>query len=145
MSRLRHCAAAIVLAAAMSKASAGTDVASPAASIDWTRAETVTVRLSDFEYSPAYLRFRVGAPVRIRLVNEGSGQHDFSAPAFFSAASYPPGSRGPDDGDITVKKGQTAEIELVPTVAGKYRLRCTEFLHTLFGMTGQIEVTAGPG
>ncbi|HLG89984.1 MAG TPA: cupredoxin domain-containing protein [Alphaproteobacteria bacterium] len=133
----------MLAAACASGASLGADVAPPVpANVDWKQAETVTVRLSDFEYSPAYLRFRIGTPVRIRLINEGSGQHDFSAPAFFNAASYPPGIRGPDDGDIAVKKGQTVEIELVPNAAGKYHLRCTEFLHALFGMTGEIEVTA---
>jgi hypothetical protein len=33
------------------------------------------------------------------------------------------------------------EIALVPRAPGKYRLECTHFLHSLFGMHGLVEVT----
>jgi uncharacterized cupredoxin-like copper-binding protein len=32
------------------------------------------------------------------------------------------------------------ELLLTPVVPGTYRLACTHFLHSLFGMTGTIEV-----
>jgi plastocyanin len=111
--------------------------------VDWTAARPVTVRLSDFAFTPNHLSFEVGVPVHLTLVNVGSGAHDFSAPRFLSTAAYPPGAAMPvPDGDITLKAGQTLELDFVPRLAGTYPLECTEFLHAMFGMTGTIEVTS---
>src|SRR3954447_25816868 len=104
-------------------------------------AETVTVRLSNCAYDPDHLRLRANVPVRLRLVNDSSGRHDFSAPAFFAASTYPPGSSAPPDGDISVGSDETVELAVVPRNPGSYPLRCTHFLHSLFGMHGTIEVT----
>ena len=110
------------------------------ASIDWAAARTVTVRLSDFDFAPSDLTFAAAQPVRLVLVNDGSGVHDFSAPAFFAAASLRPGSTAPAGGKVTVAKGQSAEIDLVPGAPAKYPLTCTEFLHDMLGMNGSITV-----
>jgi len=112
-----------------------------AASIDWSAAKTVTVRLTDFDFVPSDLTFDSAQPVKLALVNDGSGRHDFSAPAFFAAASLRQGSTGPAGGKISVAQGQSAEIDLVPGTPGKYPLTCTEFLHEMLGMTGTITVT----
>jgi uncharacterized cupredoxin-like copper-binding protein len=111
------------------------------ASIDWSAARTVTVRLTDFDFVPSDLTFGSAQPVKLMLVNDGSGVHDFSAPAFFAAASLRQGSAAPAGGKVSVSKGQSAEIDLVPGAAGKYPLTCTEFLHEMLGMTGTIAVT----
>jgi uncharacterized cupredoxin-like copper-binding protein len=104
-------------------------------------AGTITVRLSNFAYDPDHLRLKANVPVRLRLVSDSSGRHDFSAPAFFAASTYPPGSSAPPDGDISVGSEETVEIAVVPRKPGTYPLRCTHFLHSLFGMHGTIEVT----
>ncbi|HVC61106.1 MAG TPA: cupredoxin domain-containing protein [Acetobacteraceae bacterium] len=104
--------------------------------------ETVTVVLADFSFSPAHITLRVGVPVRLRLVNQSTGGHDFSAPAFFAASSFLPGSASPADGKIEVSSHQTVEIALTPRVPGSYPVECTHFLHSLFGMTATIEVVA---
>ena len=101
--------------------------------------ETITVRLSNFAFNPEHLRFKANAPVRLRLVSEG-GRHDFSAPAFFATSSYLSGSSAPPDGDIEVRSDETVEIAMVPQKPGKYPLKCTHFLHSLFGMHGTIDV-----
>lgn len=103
--------------------------------------ETVTVRLSSFNYAPERLRLRSGAPVRLRLVNEGDGGHDFSAPPLFASSAYPPpgGSPAPE-GRIEVPGHSTREIVLAPTRPGSYAVECTHFLHALFGMTATVEV-----
>jgi uncharacterized cupredoxin-like copper-binding protein len=44
---------------------------------------TITVRLSNFAFDPENLRFKAGEPVRLRLVNDSGGDHDFAAPGFF--------------------------------------------------------------
>ena len=113
------------------------------ADTDWSKAETVTVKLTDFEFSPAYLRFHAGAPVRLVIVNEGTGGHDFSAPEFFSAVTYGPGGSAPAEGAIEVAKNETKEVDLLPVAAGSYKLKCRHFMHNMFGMHGVIEVVGG--
>jgi uncharacterized cupredoxin-like copper-binding protein len=102
--------------------------------------ETITVRLSNFSFTPEHLRLKAGVPVRLRLMNESTGGHDFSAPAFFAASALPPGFPAPPDGGVAVGSHQTVEITVVPRVPGAYRLECTHFLHGIFGMHGTIEV-----
>ena len=103
--------------------------------------QTVTVTLSNFAFAPDHLRLKAGVPVRLRLVNESSGAHDFSAPAFFAASSFPPGTSAPADGDLEVAcRGDGGNQPDSPN-RGTYRLRCTHFLHGLFGMHGSIEVS----
>lgn len=106
--------------------------------------EIVTVRLSNFAFDPNHLRLKAGVPIRLRLVNESNGGHDFSAPAFFAASTLLPGVSAPSSGEVAVGSHQTVEIGLVPRTPGTYRVECTHFLHSFFGMHGTIEVTSGP-
>jgi uncharacterized cupredoxin-like copper-binding protein len=103
-------------------------------------AATVTVRLTSFDFTPSTIRLHAGQPVVLHLVNAASGGHDFSAPAFFAAARVDPGSAGRvRRGTIDVRGRGSVDVRLVPA-AGRYRLRCTHFLHSTFGMTGEIVV-----
>jgi uncharacterized cupredoxin-like copper-binding protein len=102
--------------------------------------ETLTVRLSNFAFEPDHLHLKAGVPVRLRLVNDSGGGHDFGAPAFFAASSFPAGSSAPPNGEVPVGSHQTVELTLVPRTPGAYRLECSHFLHSIFGMHGAIEV-----
>ncbi len=102
--------------------------------------ETITVTLSNFAFDPEHIRVRASVPVRLRLVNESNGSHNFSAAAFFGASNFPPGSSGPVAGEVEVGTHQTVDIALVPREPGTYRLECTHFLHSTFGMQGTVEV-----
>jgi plastocyanin len=134
--------APLALAACAMHPAAPDAVKTAAGGIDWAQAQSLTVKMMDFAYTPAHLDLKAGQPVKLTLVNDGSDLHDFSSPAFFAAASYRQGSTVPAGGKIAVAKGQSAEIDLVPGATGQYPLECTEFLHTLFGMTGTIAVSA---
>jgi plastocyanin len=105
-------------------------------------AETINVRLSSFAFHPDQLRLRVGVPVRLHLENESSGGHNFSAPAFFAASIFPTGSP-PQNGKVEVAGKSSVDITLTPRAPGTYKVECTHFLHSLFGMTGTI-VVVGP-
>ena len=105
--------------------------------------EEIVIRLSSFSYSPDTLRLRVGVPVRLRLVSESSGRHNFVARAFFAASDFVPGFAPPADGAVEVAAGKTVELTLIPRMPGTYPVRCTHFLHSLFGMRGTI-VVMGP-
>lgn len=108
--------------------------------------EEIVIRLSNFAYDPDPLRLRAGVPVRLRLVNESSsGGHNFVAAAFFAASAFPPGVAPPPDGTVEVAAGATAELILTPRVPGTYKVRCTHFLHSLFGMTGTVVVSGAAG
>jgi plastocyanin len=103
--------------------------------------ETITVHLSNFAFDPPRLRLKAWAPARLRLINDSSFGHDFSAPAFFAASALLPGARPPPNGSVAVGGNQTVEIAVIPRIPGTYRLECTHFLHSFFGMHGTIEVT----
>ena len=102
--------------------------------------ETITVQLSSFSFAPERIRLKAGVPIRLRLVNESDGEHNFSAPTFFAASSILPGSSIPSNGIVEVASHQTVEIALVPGTPGAYPLECTHFLHSVFGMNGTVEV-----
>jgi uncharacterized cupredoxin-like copper-binding protein len=104
--------------------------------------ETITVHLADFSFNPAQLRLRAGVPVRLHLVNDSTGGHDFSAPALFAASAFPVGTP-PAGGKVELGARQSVDIVLEPRVPGTYRVECTHFLHSLFGMTGSVVVEAG--
>ena len=102
----------------------------------------VSVVLADFSFSHDHITLRAGVPIRMRLLNQSTGGHDFSAPAFFAASDFPPGSTAPAGGKVEVDSHQTVEIALTPRVPGSYPVECTHFLHSLFGMTATIEVVS---
>ncbi len=116
-------------------------VATPAVSTGSTT-ETVTVALTNFAFTPDRITLRAGVPVRLRLVNQSTGDHDFSASGFFAASSFSAGSTAPPDGKVEVAPQQTVEFALTPRVAGSYPVECTHFLHSLFGMTATIDVVS---
>jgi uncharacterized cupredoxin-like copper-binding protein len=128
------------LVVALAGCSAQPPAGSGAATAPVSGGETVTVLLSSFSFDPEHIKLPAGKPVRLRLVNESDGGHNFSAPAFFAASSFPPGSSAPTDGTVEVASHQTVEVPLVPRQPGTYPLKCTHPLHALFGMTGAIEV-----
>lgn len=105
-------------------------------------AQTVTVALANFAFTPDHITLRVGVPVRLRLVNQSDGGHDFSAPAFFAASNFAAGSTAPAGGKIEVDSHQTVEVALTPRVPGSYPVECTHFLHSMFGMTATIQVVS---
>ncbi|MGC1407708.1 MAG: cupredoxin domain-containing protein [Acetobacteraceae bacterium] len=105
-------------------------------------AETVTIQLSNFAFNPDRLRLHVGVPIRLHLENTSSGGHNFSAPALFAASILPPGSP-PENGKIEVAGRSSMDITLTPRAPGTYKVECTHFLHSLFGMTATI-VVVGP-
>ncbi len=104
--------------------------------------DVVTVVLTNFAFTPARVALRAGVPIRLRLVSQSDGGHDFSAPAFFAKSSFPTGSTAPTGGAIEVGSQQTVEIALTPLVPGSYAVECTHFLHSLFGMTATIDVVS---
>ena len=129
-----------ILLVALAGCSAQPSAGDHRAEVPKNAGESVTVRLSNFAFDPEHIQLKSGMPVQLRLVNESNGGHSFSAPAFFAASSFLPGSSAPGGGEIEVASRQTVLVQLVPREPGTYPLKCTHALHDLFGITGAIEV-----
>lgn len=111
--------------------------ASPLAAQEPVKVEIV---LADFSFTPKPIRLPAGQRTVLHIMNKGSGGHNFAAPEFFSAATIDPASTALiKKGKVEVKKGAAADITLTPR-AGRYNLKCTHFLHSGFGMKGEIIV-----
>ncbi len=104
------------------------------------RFQRIDVTLTDFTFAPQNLRLRSGQAYQLRFVNRGSDGHNFSAPEFFTSAQVNPADKGAvSGGKVELGKGQSRTVRLIPA-AGNYRVTCTHFLHTSFGMTGSVVV-----
>ena len=103
--------------------------------------ETVTVHLSSFTFTPDQFHLHSGIAVVLHIVNDSSGGHNFSAPELFAASAFP-GSLPPPEGKIELDRKQSVDVAFVPRTPGRYEVRCTHFLHSLFGMTATIIVDA---
>lgn len=98
----------------------------------------VEVVLADFSFAPSTLNFQQGGHYRLRLSNQGSGGHNFSAQEFFAAVEIDTADQPlVKKGKIEVPKGGTAEIGFTAIQPGNYRIKCTHFLHGAFGMKGR--------
>ena len=104
------------------------------------QAERIAIELSDFAFAPAALRLRRDRPYLLHFVNKGSGGPNYSAPAFFAAARIDPADAAfVRKGTVEVARGQSGTVRLVPA-AGRYKVKCTHFIHPAFGMRGTIVV-----
>lgn len=111
------------------------------AAVDWAKAQVVTVAMTNFAFAPNRLILHRGTPYRLHLVNNGSGGHDFASRDFFRAVEVAPEDRTKIDGaKIELARDETADVRLVPITPGTYPIRCTHFLHALFGMKGEAVI-----
>ena len=99
------------------------------------------VHLSNFKFTPQTIVLDHGRPYVLRLVNDGGGGHDFTAPEFFAAAGVAPSDRAlVAEGEVEVPGHQIREIHVNAPRLGSYKLKCSHTFHKAFGMTGQIIV-----
>lgn len=104
-------------------------------------AETVSVQLSSFRFTPATIRLRQGQAYDLHLENLSPGGHDFAAGEFFAAARIAAADRAKlSGGKVALGGRESVDLHLVAPRAGTYKVRCTHFMHGAFGMTGQIVV-----
>ncbi len=122
------------------------DAAGRVASADWSRAETLTVALSEYAFSPSALTFRAGAPYRLRIENGGKSTHFFVSDGFFKAIAAaklitPSGETArPYLKSIALAPGEVKDLHFVPVRPGTYALECMAPFHAGFGMRGEIQI-----
>jgi len=103
--------------------------------------QTLTVEMSNFKFNPSTLTLVRGRPYVLHFVNSASGGHDFVAKEFFASAAIAPEDRGKvDKGEVELSGGETADVHLVANAPGTYKSHCSHFMHSSFGMSGQIIV-----
>jgi plastocyanin len=103
--------------------------------------QSITVELSSFKFTPDTLTLRQGERYRIRFVNSSSGGHDFVAKEFFAASTLATADAAKvHDGKIDFSGGEVIEISLTPNRAGTFKSHCSHFMHSSFGMNGEIVV-----
>lgn len=97
----------------------------------------VPLILYSYGYAPEPIVLKAGRPVTMVFSNRSGDLHEFKARDFFRSARILGGD--PHNGEIHLKPGQSTSVTLIPT-QGSYRVHCSEFLHTQFGMKTSIYV-----
>lgn len=107
----------------------------------WSGARLLTLNLSSFRFEPSEILLEHGMPYRLHLVNNASGGHDFAAREFFAAARIRPEDAAKvKGGRIELSGGESVDVQLIAPAPGTYKVRCTHFMHSAFGMTGKVVV-----
>ena len=107
---------------------------------EWRWAGEENVLLEPFAYEPDSIRLEANRPVKLRFVNGSPRTLVFEARTFFRAAHVRSGDdEATADGRIRLGPGEQRTIALVPA-PGRYRMRSSNILHRLLGMTGEIVV-----
>jgi len=134
MSRLGRLAASALLILASSAGS------QPASDL-WSDARPLTLQLSSFKFAPSDIMLEHGVPYALHFVNSSSGGHDFAAKAFFAGAQIRAEDRAKiRGGRVEIGGGESVDIRLIAPSPGTFKVRCTHFMHSMFGMTGRIVV-----
>ena len=103
--------------------------------------QALTVEMSNFKFNPSTLTLTRGRSYVLHFVNGASGGHDFVAREFFASATIAPEDRGKlKNGEVELSGGESADIRLIANTPGTYKSHCSHFMHSSFGMTGQIIV-----
>jgi uncharacterized cupredoxin-like copper-binding protein len=112
-----------------------------ATSIDWSKAQSVEIAMTNFSFAPKALQLRRNTPYRLHFVNNGSSNHSFDAPELFRAMITAPDDRAKvEGGTIEVAEGKTVDVMVVPLKPGSYAFHCSHFLHATFGMKGEATI-----
>jgi len=112
---------------------------SPAGWAESSKAETVTLIGTDYEFAPNRLTFRVGSAYRLHFENRGKELHEFTAPAFLKTVEIAnPEALNPEGTEIVVQAGEYKDLYFVPRQAGRFPFICAD--HDWAGMTGDIVV-----
>jgi|SRR5215467_7437995 len=116
--------------------------ANDAASVDWSNAQVIEIRMANYDFAPKTLQFRKNTPYRLRFVNSASKDHNFTSKELFAAMMVAPEDRAKiANGEIEVEMGKSVDVAVLPLTSGTYPFHCSHFLHSTFGMHGQATVS----
>ena len=102
---------------------------------------SINITLTNYAFTPSALSLTTGTTYHLHFVNNGSKDHNFSAPEFFAASEIAPEDQAKvEKGLVTLESGQSADITLTPNRSGTFAAECTHFMHKMMGMHGTITV-----
>jgi uncharacterized cupredoxin-like copper-binding protein len=109
---------------------------------NWNKAETITITMSEHDYSPRDVVFKAGQAYKVELKNEGEKDHYFTAPEFFRSVAWrkvmvnkQAEIKAPYFTAVEVlKKGGQLDLYFVAVKSGKYLVYCTIDDHRENGM-----------
>ena len=116
-----------------------------------SQAQTVSVEVKEFAFTPGNLEVKAGQPVKLTLQNAGTLEHDFSIleipvegePKVTGGAQHDMGDMAhTPELHVAAMNGQSAMLEFTPTKPGTYEYFCTVSGHKAAGMSGTLVVTA---
>ena len=101
----------------------------------------ISITLSNYSFSPTAIQLQAGTTYILHLVNNGSKDHNFSAPEFFAASQIAPDDASKvEKGLVDLGSGQSVDVTVTPGRAGSFAVECTHFMHKMMGMHGVITV-----
>ena len=108
---------------------------------DWSKAETVTVSMSSYAFTPAMLTLKANQPYKLVFTSTVTKDHDFAAPELFDAGTIAPEDMSKvSKGVVEVDDGGTVAVHFMPTKPGTYNFICDHFMHSMLGMKGTAVV-----
>ena len=117
---------------------------------NWNEIESITIEMTEHEFSPKDLTLKVNKPYRLVIKNTGEKDHYYTAPEFFKSVAWRKAQTPkPHGGEIKApyftafeayKKGGVIELLFVPVTKGSFDVICTIDDHKDKGMFGKITV-----
>ena len=102
-------------------------------------AVSLNIALTNYAFTPSTLNLKAGVTYHIHFTNDGSKDHNFSAPEFFAASQIAP-KANVKNGLVALDSGQSIDITVIPNHPGTFSVECTHFMHKMMGMHGNIDV-----
>lgn len=101
----------------------------------------ISITLSNYSISPSTIQLQAGTTYTLHFVNNGSKDHNFSAPEFFAASQIAADDASKvEKGLVELSSGQSVDVAVTPSHAGSFSVECTHFMHKMMGMHGVITV-----
>lgn len=114
---------------------------------NWQNMKTTMVRLNKFRYYPNVISFYKDQPYRLRLVNDDTQSHCFTAQQFFrSIAAYKLRTERGNEikavyfQSVELAAGESLELYFVPKKFGTFYFECRTKNHRQHDMSGLITV-----
>ena len=109
-------------------------LATPALAQD---AQTLTISMSNYAFTPSTLNLRAGQPYALVFTNTVTKDHDFVAPELFASGTIAPADQAKVvKGAVEVDDGGSVTVHFTPGKPGTYAFTCDHFMHAMLGMKG---------
>ena len=111
----------------------------PAAGVDWSKAQLVTLTTVEYAFEPNHLILRRDIAYRLHVENHGRELHELTAPDFFKSLELRnPDALNREHTEIVLQPSEQKDLYFVTLRSGHHDMWCAD--HDWAGMTGDITV-----